>query len=151
MSSQTQTQQLRVDQEYARPLAFALKKRETRPRSNTHDTEARTKDIMALFTGLDLQRPQAYRVKRSTYSFPSYDKKQLKLYRFEPANQATKKDSAILLPAVIGMFMGTVTENLLTIEATVTQSGVQVFSVEYRLAPRNPHPTPVEDFYAALT
>ena len=58
-------------------------------------------------------------------------------------------------PAVLyihggGMIMGSLDESHLLVAGYVAHSGVSMLAVEYRLAPEHPHPTPVEDCYAAL-
>lgn len=49
-----------------------------------------------------------------------------------------------------GMFMGNIDQDDATCRAFAEQLGCVVVSVEYRLAPENPHPAPVEDCYAGL-
>jgi len=49
-----------------------------------------------------------------------------------------------------GMFMGNVDQDDASCAAYVQDLGCVVASVEYRLAPENPHPAPVEDCYAGL-
>jgi acetyl esterase/lipase len=59
-------------------------------------------------------------------------------------------------PAVLylhggGMILGSVDAYDPVVQAYVSQSSVPMLSVDYRLAPESPHPTPVEDCYASLT
>ncbi|MEO6954042.1 MAG: alpha/beta hydrolase [Polyangia bacterium] len=49
-----------------------------------------------------------------------------------------------------GMIMGGLEETHLVVAGYVAESGVPMLAVDYRLAPEHPHPTPVEDCYAAL-
>ncbi len=50
-----------------------------------------------------------------------------------------------------GMILGTVEGESPTAEMLCEAVGAVVVSVEYRLAPENPHPAPAEDCYAGLT
>ncbi|WP_211192900.1 alpha/beta hydrolase [Actinoplanes sp. TBRC 11911] len=66
------------------------------------------------------------------------------------------KEDSIPGPAVLffhgsGMIASSVSLYDGTVSRFVSSSGVPFLSVEYRLAPEFPHPTPVEDGYAALT
>ncbi|HZZ48828.1 MAG TPA: alpha/beta hydrolase [Pseudonocardia sp.] len=49
-----------------------------------------------------------------------------------------------------GMIMGSVELYDPLARSLVSRSGVAVLSVDYRVAPEHPHPTPVEDCYAAV-
>ena len=49
------------------------------------------------------------------------------------------------------MILGSVAIYDRLVAGYVADSGVPFLSVEYRVAPEHPHPTPVEDCYAALT
>ncbi len=50
-----------------------------------------------------------------------------------------------------GMILGNVTLFDTTVARYVSSSGTPILSVDYRLAPEHPYPTPVEDAYTALT
>lgn len=67
----------------------------------------------------------------------------------------TKKGSepgaAVLFLHGSGMILSSVSLYDGTVSRYVSSSGVSFLSVEYRLAPEYPHPTPVEDAYAGLT
>jgi len=65
------------------------------------------------------------------------------------------KDDAPSGPAVLylhggGMIAGSVALYDGPVSRYVSNSGVPILAVDYRLAPENPHPTPVEDCYAGL-
>ena len=49
-----------------------------------------------------------------------------------------------------GMVCGSVSTYLPFVRRYVERTGVPMLAVDYRLAPENPHPTPVEDCFAAL-
>jgi len=49
-----------------------------------------------------------------------------------------------------GMVCGSVATYLPFVRRYVERTGVPMLAVDYRLAPENPHPTPVEDCFAAL-
>ncbi|MEA2177578.1 MAG: hypothetical protein QOG77_875 [Solirubrobacteraceae bacterium] len=64
-------------------------------------------------------------------------------------------DAPGTLPALLwihggGMIFGSIDQDDLTCDAYAEAVGCVVVNVEYRLAPEHPHPTPVQDCYAAL-
>jgi acetyl esterase/lipase len=61
----------------------------------------------------------------------------------EPGPAALYMHGGGMIVGDIGMFDGTVSRY-------VSASGTPILAVDYRLAPEHPHPTPVEDVYAAL-
>jgi acetyl esterase/lipase len=61
------------------------------------------------------------------------------------------KGPAILYLHGGGMILGSVDTYDTVVRNYVSQSGVPMLSVDYRLAPESPHPMPVEDGYAGLT
>ncbi|OTB13896.1 hypothetical protein K445DRAFT_319766 [Daldinia sp. EC12] len=108
-----------------------------------NDTFMRT--MFAQFTPV----PSVIRTKHST---KSYDGAEIDVYRYATEEQRSSKTP---LPAVLhihggGMMGGSVEIFKPYINNLVDKTGIQFFAVEYRLAPENPHPAPVEDSYAAL-
>lgn len=49
-----------------------------------------------------------------------------------------------------GMIMGRVKDNERRLKTLAVETGLPIFSVDYRVAPEHPHPIPVEDCYAGL-
>ncbi|APR82989.1 Hypothetical protein A7982_08338 [Minicystis rosea] len=66
------------------------------------------------------------------------------------AKQGSSPGSAALYIHGGGMILGSVDLYDATLKRYVSQSGVPLLAVDYRLAPEHPHPTPVEDCYAGL-
>lgn len=90
---------------------------------------------------------------RTRHRCASYDGVEIDIVRFATAEQM--KGEAAARPAVLYLHGGAMIAMSVDIFAPrlaglAAESGVQVFGVEYRLAPEHPHPTPVEDCYAAL-
>ncbi len=81
--------------------------------------------------------------------FPSYDGTEIELRVATP--EGADKD----LPLLFwihggGMVVGDAASDDYMIQHWACLLGARVTSVEYRLAPEHPHPTPIEDCYAAL-
>ncbi|KAI1768413.1 hypothetical protein GGR53DRAFT_409037 [Hypoxylon sp. FL1150] len=91
---------------------------------------------------------------RTRHKCASYDGAEIGIVRFATTEQMedeTKSQPVVLYlhgGAMVAMSVDIFAPRLANLAA---ESGVQVFAVEYRLAPEHPHPTPVEDCYAALT
>ncbi|MFD3519090.1 alpha/beta hydrolase [Streptomyces sp. NPDC058653] len=66
------------------------------------------------------------------------------------AKEGARPGSAVLFLHGSGMIASGVALYDGTVSRFVSSSGVPFLSVEYRLAPEHPHPTPVEDAYAGL-
>jgi len=66
------------------------------------------------------------------------------------AKEAAAPGSAVLYLHGGGMISGSVAVYDGPVSRYVSDSGVPMLAVDYRLAPEHPHPTPVEDAYAGL-
>ncbi|KAI1103356.1 Alpha/Beta hydrolase protein [Jackrogersella minutella] len=100
------------------------------------------------------QTPAQPSIARTRYACKSQDGTEIEVTRFATAAQ-TAAGSKQPLPAVLyvhggGMVAVSVDSFAPQIARIAADSGVQVFAVEYRLAPEAPAPKPVEDCYAAL-
>ncbi|KAI1842372.1 hypothetical protein JX265_001780 [Neoarthrinium moseri] len=98
------------------------------------------------------QLPKQPTIQRTVHKVASHDGVEIEITRFATAEQTASQDP---LPAWLyfhggGMVAASVDIFAPQIAKLAADSGVQLFGVEYRLAPDHPDPTPVEDCYAAL-
>lgn len=103
--------------------------------------------------GSALNYPVPSNIIETKHLIKSNDGVEIAIYRFitDDVAKATTPQPA-LLHAHGGGMVGCSIDKVYrpAIASFVSRSGVQSFSVEYRLAPEFPYPTPVEDCYAAL-
>jgi acetyl esterase/lipase len=113
------------------------------------DVETRRRNLAAGMAAMAAARDPVPGIDRTDIVAPTADGAELPLFWYRKA-AAEQPGSAVLylhgggfisplLPAHDGM-----------IRTYVAASGVPVLLVDYRVAPENPHPTPVEDCYTAL-
>ncbi|RMD42062.1 hypothetical protein DV735_g3060, partial [Chaetothyriales sp. CBS 134920] len=112
------------------------------------DVTQRRLNVETLIAPLYARIPVAADVESTKIKITSYDGAEIELVRFS-------KVGATPGPAIIhlhggGMIAGSVEAFSTPIKNYTSATGVQFFSVEYRLAPEHPDPTPVEDSYSAL-
>lgn len=67
-----------------------------------------------------------------------------------PSKQTLLPTAAIMHIHSGGMIAGQVMDSSKILKDLAAETGLPVFSVDYRLAPEHPHPIPVEDCYAGL-
>lgn len=90
-------------------------------------------------------------VDQTEYKVERQDGAQVSIFRFAKTSTSSSPPG----PAVLhmhggGMIMGSVVYQVDMISEYVAKTDVQIFSVEYRLAPEHSGTTPVEDCYASL-
>lgn len=73
----------------------------------------------------------------------------VRVYRSATADTATRRPAIYWIHGG-GMIMGGLDGDNVRLSEYVQQLGCVAISVDYRLAPENPHPAPVEDCYAGL-
>lgn len=100
--------------------------------------------------GLLSSQPFVPGVDEEVHEIKSYDGHPITIYRY------WKKDANKTTPAIVhahggGMIFGDAKSMANILSGFVESTGVQIFTVEYRLAPEHPFPTPAEDCYAALS
>lgn len=112
------------------------------------DWKTRRDTAEALFGALTSLRPLSDQVETQEFTTQSHDGETIKLRWY--TLKGSQPGSAILYIHGGGMILGSVDGYHAIIADYVARSGVPMLAVDYRLAPENPHPTPVEDCYAGL-
>ncbi|KAF3389507.1 Carboxylesterase NlhH [Penicillium rolfsii] len=92
-------------------------------------------------------------IEHEIHHITSYDGHTIAIHRFWkkiPPTSTTTSGPAIVHTHGGGTILGNVEIFRGYLSQQIQQHGIQIFSVEYRLAPEYPFPTPVEDCYAGL-
>ena len=119
------------------------------PPAAVGDWKTRRERVNHLFTILASLQPTPSDVTIKTYETKAKDGHVIKL-RSYTKNGAKGSGSGVYYIHGGGMILGTAELYDATVSRYVSNSGVPFVSVEYRLAPEDPHPAPVEDCYAGL-
>lgn len=97
------------------------------------------------------QLPDFPDIEHEIQNITSYDGQTITLHRFwKKTLDQTTSGPAIVHTHGGGMILGNVAMHRRYLSQQIQQHGIPIFSVEYRLAPEHPFPTPVEDCYAGL-
>ncbi|BBX32438.1 alpha/beta hydrolase [Mycolicibacterium mageritense DSM 44476 = CIP 104973] len=142
---------LRIDPEIASAI-LALSGPEPAPRPPVGDIATRRTNIEAMFSAVSATWPRSERVDVEEHTLVTDDNTALPLRWYRPA-AGSLPGSAVLYLHGGGMIFGL---NVVAefydklVRAYVAASGVPALIVDYRVAPENPDPTPVQDCYAAL-
>jgi acetyl esterase/lipase len=142
----------KVDPEFAKafePIAQVLA---SAPKAPAFDVESRVRGMAALVS-MAPHQPMAQGVEDTDHWISSSDGTSIRLQRLSPVVRGQEGE---LKPCIVhfhgGGFIGGAPEMITPyLSYLVAATSVQLFSVEYRLAPAHQHPVPVEDGYAALT
>lgn len=116
------------------------------------DVATRRSNTAAMFTALASSMEIPIGVDVTRYDLTTSDGAVLPLTWYEPTGSRTASAAFLYLHGG-GMIVGleeTATVYDIAARQYVSQSGVPALVVDYRVAPEHPHPTPVEDCYAAL-
>jgi acetyl esterase/lipase len=98
---------------------------------------------------IDSSLPEHPEVIRRDFPVPSYDGASITVRWYQPPER-DRLSAAVYLHGG-GMIAGSIDLYDRLVAGYAAESGVGVLSVNYRLAPEHPHPTPVEDCFAALS
>jgi acetyl esterase/lipase len=112
------------------------------------DWQTRRQNVAGLMEQLFASQPAPTDVQRTDHEVTTEDGTTLALRWYTRSGQTP--GPAVLYLHGGGMILGSLELYDPTVARYVSASGVPMLQVEYRLAPEHPHPTPVEDCYAAL-
>ncbi|OTA53903.1 hypothetical protein K449DRAFT_389654 [Hypoxylon sp. EC38] len=143
-------QTLKFDPEYARWREPFGDKACMPPFKTAHEIRHFNNTFMRAVWALIPPQPS---ITRTKYMCSSYDGAHIEVVRFAAAEQITShqsSQSAVLYLHGGGMVAVSVEIFAPQLAKLAADSGVQIFAVEYRLAPEYPDPSPTEDCYAAL-
>ncbi|RJE21704.1 hypothetical protein PHISCL_05973 [Aspergillus sclerotialis] len=141
---------LSYDPEFAKAAAPILSGISSNPAPAVHDVKSRREGITARYAEMFAKLPEPSGVEQTIHQIKSYDGQTISVYRFWKKDSPTSPGPTVLHCHGGGTIQGDVELFKKPLALQVQQTGVQVFSVDYRLTPENPHPTPSEDCYAAL-
>jgi acetyl esterase/lipase len=142
----------KVDTEFAKAFEPFARFIASAPKPPVGDVESRVKGMAALVS-MAPHQPMAEGVEACDHWISSGDGTSIRLQRLFPV--AGEQESE-LKPCIVhfhgGGYIAGVPEIITPyLSYLVAATGVQLFSVDYRLAPAHQHPVPVEDGYTALT
>ncbi|KAJ5613143.1 hypothetical protein N7510_006337 [Penicillium lagena] len=142
---------IKWDPEFREAVAPIFAARANEPKPDAPDPLAVRAAVTAAFETMLSQLPRATEVEHSEHRVPSYDGETIPVHRFwKKETETTTPAPALIHLHGGGMIFGSGDMFHNSCALTVQETGVQIFTVDYRLAPEHRFPTPVEDCYAAL-
>jgi acetyl esterase/lipase len=141
-----------LDPQVAAVLTAAAEQNGPPPAPPVGDVAARRVALDAMLDYFNNQaQPAASAVEITDHMIRAHDGTALlaRWYK-QPPSESSQSRAAVLYLHGGGMIVGSVPIFDGPVSRYVARTGVPMLSVEYRLAPEHPHPTPVEDAYAGL-
>ncbi|TKA23710.1 hypothetical protein B0A50_06546 [Salinomyces thailandicus] len=142
--------QLAFDREFAGAMAGIAEMFAGAERRPAGDVKGRREDFNGLFTVLFDKVPETPTVVQKEHFVPTYDGLEVQLLEFRSSSQQSKSGAAIYQVHGGGMIGGSPGLLAKALAASCEMSGLPIFAINYRKAPENPHPAPVNDCYAGL-
>jgi acetyl esterase/lipase len=141
---------LQYDPKWAELAAPLLRKHAGLGKAALHDVKTRRARIEAIFNrGEEVQLPED--IERIVHHARAGDNHEIAIYQVRKRNApATLKSPAIVHIHGGGYFSCSAASSAAALAMYVSRTGVQMLSIEYRLAPENPFPVPLEDCWSAL-
>ncbi|CAG8041551.1 unnamed protein product [Penicillium salamii] len=142
---------LQYEPDFQKAIAPLLAAKAKAPKIDMADPLAIRSTMSASFEGLMKMLPDVPEVELEIHHLTSYDGQSVPIHRYSRIDQDTTTPGPVILHIHGGGLIFGSPETFTKWQASLARdSGVQVFSIDYRLAPEHPFPTPVEDCYSAL-
>ncbi|KAL3455242.1 alpha/beta hydrolase fold-domain-containing protein [Aspergillus heterothallicus] len=146
----------RCNAEYLQVLEEMQVKIRKAPRLPLDDADGRRAMIAQRFSGVQPFDYDVGNVSVRQYWVQLSDGHRLQIFGFHPVLPSSSSSAPSSSTAAVlhfhggGMTMGSALDSQSLLAWYASMAEISVFSVEYRLAPEHPYPTPVEDCYASL-
>lgn len=114
------------------------------------DVEGRRKVLGSIIMQTISALPDVPDVVTKQHTCTAEDGHKIVVTEFRPRTSPPAPSPAVYHMHGGGMILGSVVDFEKAIKTRAAAAGMPLFSVEYRLAPEHPHPTPVNDCYAGL-
>lgn len=141
---------LQYDPEFARLAEPLLRHQEGFPKLKLHDVDGRRAMLASLFPQTTAPPRIPDDVEQNIYYARASDQHEIAIYHIRKKNSSEKPGPAIIHTHGGGYISLTVKSSIGLLGAYVSQTGVPIFSINYRLAPEHPYPVPLEDCWAGL-
>jgi acetyl esterase/lipase len=119
------------------------------PRAARDDWRTLRAQAEAGLSLIDASLPEHAEVARVDHTATATDGAELLVRWYDPGADRERGPGVVFLHGG-GMILGSVAMYDRLVAGYVAESGVPFLSVDYRVAPEHPHPTPVEDCFAGL-
>lgn len=139
---------LQLDKEFAAAIAPFAGAMANIPKPALHDVEARRQILSSFASASPPEIPSE--IDHEVVSITAADGYKIPIWRFR--NKSSEKPGPAVLHIHGGGFISlSPAMNAPQMCRYALETGVQIFSVDYRLAPEHPYPTPLEDCWDALS
>lgn len=139
---------LQYDPEFLKEAGPLLQQMSQIPKPPVHDVTTRRALIAAMAQDLP---PQLEEVEKLVHRVTVADGHQVTIYHFRKRGASIDGVKPAILHVHGGGFIALSAEQCSVPHiASVSRTGVQILSVDYRLAPEHPYPVPLNDCWAAL-
>lgn len=142
---------LAFDPSYSSAIHYLRPGLAARPSPELHDISTRRSNLAATLRQAFDKLPERDHVLQKLLTFQSFDNVSLGILHIWDSSVRNQKPTAAIIHAHGGgLISGSPDLFSKPLVQAVARCGVPIFSVNYRKAPENPHPTPTADVYAAL-